>query len=155
MVHVTVRNTGSSVRAFRNTDQQMISIKPGDSRGADLHAHTVMLLEREAGKPDPVVELLMSAEERADYDEQQTFIRNGNKKARDGRREIARARPTASKPMPVRVDKRFITDPKTVLDEPPDEPEEAMVDVPAPTPPGDRRRARSAAKRVALKKKGK
>lgn len=148
MVSVTVRNIGASIRAFRNIDTHMVSVKPGDARGIDLHAHTVMLLDKEANKPEPQIELSMNVEERTDYEEQAALIRQGNRDAKQGLRQLARSKLVASKPRPVRVDPRFITDPDpgplpTIE---PDEPE------PDPMPVTARKRVRSSAKRVQLKR---
>lgn len=146
MVSVTVRNIGASIRAFRNIDTHMVSIKPGEARGMDLHAHTVMLLDKEANKPEPQVELNMNAEERGDYEEQAALIRQGNRDAKQGQRQLARSKLVAPKPRPVRVDPRFITDPDPGPLQEPDEPE------PDPMPVTARKRVRSSAKRVQLKR---
>lgn len=173
MVVATVRNTSPSMRAIPNIDRTMVNLKPGEQKTIDLHAHTAMLLEREAGKSrddrEPAVEIRISSTERPSYDDELSAIRGNNRSARTGARMLTRVTAIASKPRLQRVDPRFITDPKIVGDEPvpiakqfdPDEAEPAPKKRASPREPGpaafsspaDAAKKRRVAKRVPLKDK--
>lgn len=114
MTTVTIKNLGQGLRSFHDIEKRSATLRPGDSRTMPMAAHHVMLLEREAQKPNATVQITMAKAEREEYEAELKGIRDANRNARSKTHSVIPARPVPNAPRQPPVDTRFLTDPQTV-----------------------------------------